>query len=113
MKLKIVQTRSFSKIVDGFMKKRLLLQDDFENFKISLAENPYLGVLIAGAGGVRKIRLKAASKGKSGGFRVCYYYLVGESLYLLYIYGKNEQENLTMVEKKELKAIVKAFKETK
>ncbi len=113
MKLKIVQTRNFSKVIDSFMKKRLLLQEDFDAFQRALAENPNLGVIMSGAGGVRKTRLKGASKGKSGGFRVCYYYLVGESLFLLHMYGKNEQENLTAGEKKELKALVKMLKETK
>ncbi len=113
MKLKIIQTRSFSKVIDGLMRKRLLLKDNFDEFQRTLAENPDLGVRISGAGGVRKTRLKGASKGKSGGFRVCYYYFVGKSLYLLHIYGKNEQENLTAGEKKELKALVKMLKETK
>ncbi len=113
MKLKIVQARNFSKTLDSLMKKRLLLKDDFDEFQRALAENPDLGVIIPGAGGVRKTRLKGASKGKSGGFRVCYYYLVGDSLFLLLIYAKNEQENLTAGEKKELKTLVKMLKETK
>lgn len=63
------------------------------------------------AGGIRQIRLKSAGKGKSGGFRVCYYYLVDEALYLILIYAKNEQENLSAEQKKELKSLVKELKE--
>ncbi len=113
MKLNIIQARSFSKTVDNLIRKRLLLKEDFDSFQRALAENPGMGIIISGAGGVRKTRLKGASKGKSGGFRVCYYYFAGESLYLLLIYAKNEQENLTSEEKKELRALVKVLKGTK
>ena len=66
--------------------------------------------MIPGTGGTRKIRLKGFSTGKSGGFRVCYYYLIENSLYLLLIYAKNEQENLTTDEKKQLRTLVKTLK---
>ena len=90
----------------------MLLKADFDSFKKNLTENPGIGAVIPGTGGIRKTRLKASSKGKRGGFRVCYYYLVGRELYLLLIYAKNEQANLTMTEKKELKALVKILKGT-
>ncbi|MBS4167244.1 hypothetical protein NEOC65_002350 [Neochlamydia sp. AcF65] len=48
-----------------------------------------------GSGGIRKARLKSTSKGKSGGFRVCYLDTEDRAiLVLLSIYSKNEQENL-------------------
>ena len=72
MKRKITQTRQFSKAVDDLIKKRQLLHDDFEEFKRELAEHPEMGDLVTGTGGLRKIRLKSASRGKSGSFRVCY-----------------------------------------
>ena len=40
-------------------------------------------------------RLKSKGKGKSGGARVItYYYIHGETVYLLSIYDKTEQENI-------------------
>jgi len=111
MKLKIIETKNFSKTVDTLIKKRVLLKIDYECFKSDLVNMPAIGTMIPGTGGVRKIRLKASSKGKSGGFRVCYYYLVERQIYLLLIYAKNEQENLSLEEKKELKALVKMLKE--
>lgn len=66
------------------------------DFKKSLAENPEQGDVITGTGGIRKIRLKSASKGKSGGFRVCYLNIEDQLiLFLLFIYAKNEKENLS------------------
>jgi hypothetical protein len=79
-----------------------------------LAENPSLGDMISGTGGVRKTRLKSSSRGKRGGFRVCYVDLANkERLYLLLIYPKNEQENLTMEDKKVLKELVDILKKDK
>lgn len=109
----IIETKNFSKALDSFLKKRQLLQSDYKEFKKELSANPERGDLIIGTGGVRKIRLKSSSKGKSGGFRVCYYYLhQDEEIYLMLIYGKNEQENLTTEEKKSLKAFVNVIKGT-
>jgi hypothetical protein len=114
MDRKIIQAKEFSKEVDALIKKRSLLVEDFNSFKKQIVEDPKTGDLIMGTGGIRKVRLKSASRGKSGGFRVCYYYLVHkEHIYLLWIYPKNEQENLTAEEKGLLKSIVKALKEEK
>ena len=114
MKRKIFQTKNFSKTVDNLLKKRLLKSDNFHTFQRELAENPEVGDIIPGTGGIRKTKLKSATKGKSGGFRICYYYLVvNEEIYLLLIYAKNIQENLTIEEKKILKEFVNTLKKTK
>jgi hypothetical protein len=67
--------------------------------------------VIPGTGGVRKTRLKSANKGKRGGFRVCYLDLEEKLiLFLLFVYPKNEQENLSPAEKGELKLITESIK---
>ncbi len=112
MEIKITLLRQFSKDVDSLIESRALLEKDFNNFKKVLSENPELGPPIVGTGGVRKTRLKSATKGKSGGFRVCYFHsLERNELFLICIYGKNKQENISPAEKKELKALVAIFKE--
>jgi hypothetical protein len=114
MKRSIIQARNFSKSIDALVKKRQLLAEDFNDFKAELAINPLLGDLVPGTGGIRKVRLGSTSKGKSGGFRICYYYLVSnEQIYLLLIYAKSEQENLTSDEKKALKELVTILKGSK
>jgi hypothetical protein len=86
-------------------------KEDFEDFKKSLAENPEQGNMISGAGGIRKARLKSSTRGKSGGFRVCYLYIEDRLiLFLLFIYAKNEQENLSQNEKAELKHLADSIK---
>ena len=112
MKRRIIQARGFSKEIDRLLHNRNLLAEDFEEFKKHLAENPKDGDLVPGTAGIRKTRLKSASKGKSGGFRICYYYYQEyEDLYLIMIYQKNKQENITAAEKKVLKELVLAIKE--
>lgn len=114
MDIKITLARPFKRDVGGFLKKRLLLPDDFEEFQKVLIQNPEMGDVIAGTGGVRKVRLKSASRGKSGGFRVCYYYITKKyEIYLLWIYAKNEQEDLTSEDKKILKDMAKSAEEEK
>lgn len=111
MKCQVIQTKDFEKTVEELIAGRKLKKEDFEDFKKSLAENPEQGDMIAGTGGIQKVRLKSATKGKSGGFRVCYLYIKNRLiLFLLFIYSKNEQENLSQSEKVELKKLADAIK---
>lgn len=111
MKCQLIQTRDFENTVDSLIAKRKLNKEDFEDFKKSLAGNPEQGDVIAGTGGIRKVRLKSATKGKSGGFRVCYLYIENRLiLFLLFIYAKNEKENLSQSEKAELKQLADSIK---
>lgn len=68
MKCQLIQTKDFEETVEDLIARRKLKKEDFEDFKKSLAENPEQGDMITGTG----VRLKSATKGKSGGFRVCY-----------------------------------------
>jgi hypothetical protein len=113
MKRKIILTRSCSKTVDDLLKKRQLTQEDFEDFLQQLAEHPDEGDLVPGTGGLRKTRLKSASGGKRGGFRVCYYFFkVHDEIYLIQVYAKNVQEDLTMQEKKDIKRLISVIRGT-
>jgi hypothetical protein len=111
-KREVVQTSTFAKRVKDLVKTHRLKSEDFETFKRVIAENPEMGDMIQGTGGVRKTRLKSASKGKSGGFRVCYYFhdVDVSRIYLITLYPKNEKEDLTPNEKKELKEIADLLK---
>ena len=72
-----------------------------------IASDPTAWPLIRGSGGVRKSRFSRGNMGKRGGGRVCYLYLhTYETVYLLKAYAKNEQEDLTEKEKKQIKRVV-------
>jgi Protein of unknown function (DUF1044). len=100
----IIEISSFSRKIDRFLDERKVLKEDFDDLKKSLAKDPEQGKLIPGTGGVRKTRLKSATKGKRGGFRICYFNDSNqEELFLMNIYPKNEKEDLSADEKKALK----------
>jgi hypothetical protein len=72
-----------------------------------LSAHPKSGDLIEGTGGVRKLRWGRGGRGKSGGVRVIYYYHSElMPLYLLTLFAKNEQDNLTKAERNELANLV-------
>lgn len=113
MNREIIETKNFTKTISSLLKKRQLLNEDYADFKRELAEHPDSGDIVPGTGGIRKARLKSASRGKSGGFRVCYYDISHKDrIYLIAIYPKNEQENISMEDKKALKGLVGILKGT-
>jgi hypothetical protein len=66
--------------------------------------------LIRGSGGLRKLRWRAEGRGKRGGTRVIYYWADARGyIFLLDIYPKSEQEDLTPREIKQLRAIVEEW----
>jgi len=79
-----------------------------------LLENPERGPVIQGTAGVRKARVAdpTRGKGKSGGFRYMYYYIERDGqVFLLMIFSKNEQADLTNVQKKMLKQAIFGLRE--
>ena len=76
-----------------------------------LAFDPLAGNLVPGLGGIRKLRFAPVGRGKSGGFRVIYYFAtVNRPILALLIYGKNEQANITPQHQKSLLALIAAEK---
>src|SRR5580692_4834278 len=102
----IRETAIFSRRADA-----LLSADERDALITFLAENPLAGDVIKGTGGVRKVRFAAKGKGKSGGVRVIHYFFDEENpLYAIFLYGKDEQANLTPKQKGEVKAFAATLK---
>lgn len=111
MKRRITLSRIFEKEMGDLIRKRRVLQEDYEALKKKVIEHPDSGDVVAGTGGVRKIRLKSTSKGTRGGFRVCYFEdVVKAEIFLIFVYGKNEKEDLSSDEKKALKEFTDEIK---
>lgn len=71
-----------------------------------LVGHPDAGDVIAGTGGLRKIRWTSAGKGKRGGSRVIYFHAVAQSqIRMLLIYRKGIKDDLTPKEKSVLRKI--------
>jgi len=76
-----------------------------------LADHPDAGDVIPGAGGVRKLRWAAKGKGKRGGARIVYVYVViAARVFLIRCYAKNVKSDLTANEKKQLRQIAANLK---
>ena len=72
--------------------------DDAEYCRLQahLTEDPGAGAVIRGSGGIRKLRWAGSGRGKRGGFRVVYYWWsADERISFLFIYAKNEQDDLS------------------
>lgn len=78
-----------------------------------LMRDPAAGAVMPGCGGLRKIRIAdpKRGKGKRGGARVIYLHIPEASrFYMLDVYGKNEKDDLTPAEKKELRQLTNQLK---
>lgn len=83
------------------------------NIQTEVLKNVEGGQVIQGTGGIRKLRVGDASrgKGKRGGFRVLYLDLPHvERTHLLALYDKDEKIDITKDEKKALKMLVDQIK---
>ena len=86
----------------------LLTEMELTELVAFIATYPETGDLMAGTGGIRKLRWAARGKGKRGGVRVIYYYHgLSIPLFLLEVYAKSEKDNLTKAERNEMTKLVR------
>ena len=98
----IIETSVFTRWVTA-----LLSDDEYRELQATLVERPKAGAVIPGSGGIRKLRWSASGRGKRGGARVIYYWATEqEHLLMLFIYAKNESDDLTHDQIKTLRHIV-------
>ena len=88
--------------------KSLGLDDaDLLRLEIELLNNPKVGAVLQGTGGVRKVRFAFEDRGKSGSIRVIYIdFEIYEKIFLLTAYAKADQANLTKQERNDLRGLV-------
>lgn len=98
----IAELPSFISLAD-----KLLSQNERSDLISYLAEHPKAGDLMEGTGGVRKLRWGRGGQGKSGGVRVIYYFHDDAMpLYLLTLFAKGDEDNLSKAERNELAGLV-------
>ncbi|OYY30684.1 MAG: hypothetical protein B7Y63_05070 [Sulfurovum sp. 35-42-20] len=96
MNLKIISLDSLGRDVKRLYKKYKQLSTDLKNLQDILKEDPKAGIELGK--NCYKIRLANTSvpTGKSGGFRVIYYFLDKDvHIYLIAMYSKSELENIS------------------
>lgn len=86
----------------------LMSDDDYRGLQSALLLRPEAGALIPGGGGLRKVRWGVAGTGKRGGLRLIYYWQKAEDcIYMLLVYRKSRQEDLTPQQLRVLRKLVK------
>jgi len=98
----IKETSIFTKQIQG-----LVSDDEYSEFQNDLIENPELGDIIKKSGGIRKVRMAAKGKGKSGGARVLYYWIKDEDqIFMLLAYAKSDMDNISDAQLEILRKLV-------
>jgi hypothetical protein len=105
--MQFIETGIFTRQVTA-----LLSDDEYSQLQIALSAHPDLGAIISHSGGLRKVRWSTTGRGKRGGVRAIYYWVVTEDqILMLFMYSKNEKDDLTPHQLKVLREIVeKEFK---
>lgn len=98
-------------VIPSFMikwKNMGLTEEDMRRLENELLEDPKVGAVMKGTGGVRKMRFSFENTGKSGAVRVIYVdFEVQGQIFLLDTYAKDKKENLTKGERNDIKKVVK------
>jgi len=97
----VIETPSFLRDAKRFMDN-----EEQQEIVAFLAHNPHAGDILQGTGGVRKVRFAREGGGKSGGYRVVYFFHSPDiPLFALNIFAKNEKANISPAERNALKEL--------
>ena len=105
MMLLFVESKTFTRRV-----AELLTDDDYRQLQWWLADNPESGDLIQGTGDARKLRWKLPGRGKSGSLRVIYFHQKVGMIWMLFLYKKVRQADLSADEKQILYKLTREIK---
>ncbi len=104
--LEFIETTAFSR-----QRKELIEDDEFQEFQSYLLKHHDAGDTISHTGGCKKIRWNRKGMGKRGGVRIIYYVRTASGrLYLLLMYPKNAQSDLTQEQKSQIKSAIQLMK---
>ena len=82
--------------------------DEYKALQVALLLRPEQGAIIPKSGGLRKVRWATKGTGKRGGLRIIYYWdKKTEFFYMLYVYQKSKQDDLTPDQLRILSQLVK------
>lgn len=100
----IIETQVFTRLIT-----ELLPDNEYRELQNALLAFPEAGDVIEAGAGLRKLRWGTTHGGKRGGLRVIYLWQqLQKRLFMVTVYKKNRQENLTSAQ---LKILAKWVKE--
>lgn len=100
--MQVIQTTIFQKIIGNFIN-----DEEYRHLEATVVQHPEKGDIIPGSGGIRKLRWKRPGTGKQGGLRIIYYWITEDyQILMLYAYSKNQHEDLSKDQIKDLKYLV-------
>ncbi len=88
--------------------------EDLRSLELEILEQPTRPPVIKGTEGLRKLRFsgRKSTRGKSGGNRVCYVYFPEfGTIALAVVFGKNEKENLSPMDRHAIALIIKTYRD--
>jgi hypothetical protein len=106
-----IESRVFTQRLNHLAKARA--SQVLDAIQSELLKNSEAGVLVQGLGGIRKARTADPNrgKGKRGGFRYVYLEVPARAhIHLLYLFGKDEQEDLDAAERTALRGMVERIR---
>ena len=102
----VVRLEPYSKA----LKKLNAAEIEIKEAEDGIAANPLSGTPIAGS--ARKLRFKMAGRGKRDGGRIIYYYAaLNDLVFLLAVYDKKNQADLSEADKKALAKTIKRLED--
>jgi hypothetical protein len=102
--VEFVEAPVFTKLLADYLD-----DDGYRELQLHLTHDPEAGDVIPGTGGFRKVRWAdpRRRKGKRGGLRVNYHYLMSDTqIWLMTLYDKDTATDLSPAEKRVLKAAI-------
>lgn len=98
---------------DKNWKSMGLSDEDLRRLENLILQDPEVGALMQGTGGLRKLRFAFENRGKSGSARVCYVdFILQETVFLITAYPKNEKENLSKAERNNIRKVIECLEHT-
>ena len=98
----LVETSVFTRRV-----VEVLTDAEYRELQAVLATRPTVGAVIAGSGGLRKVRWAPRGRGKRGGVRIIYYWAAAQDrIVMLFIYAKSERDDLSPEQLRVLRRVV-------
>ncbi|HCS39631.1 MAG TPA: hypothetical protein DIW44_08605 [Anaerolineaceae bacterium] len=101
--MEIIETSVFTRQV-----QLLFSDEEYRLLQSALIQHPDIGKIIPRSGGLRKMRWSLGEKGKRSGTRIIYFWAISkEQLLMLYMYAKNQTDDLSINQLRQLESIIK------